>query len=248
VAECFTDRETESGESLLPLMTSVGIELGRVVERRRLQEDYAEAVWHQQRKIAHELHDGLGQELTGVGFLAKSLAEKLQGGDAEPLAGRVTEGIGRALEQIRTIAKGVLPVDVDVQGLMNSLTQLAAGIEPVYGIPCRFDCPEPVLMGDAQAAQHLYRIAQEAVTNAVRHAQARQIGITLEPTEEGVRLRVADDGVGLPATGEAAQGSGLRIMKYRAAAIGATLGVERLPEGGTAVVCTLSREDRGIRI
>lgn len=241
IVECFSDREIEGSDHLLPLLTSVGIELGRVVERRRLQEDYAEAVWLQQRKTAHELHDGLGQELTGLGFLAKSLVEKLHDEEPRALAGKLTEGLGRALSQIRTIAKGVLPVDVDSQGLMNSLAQLAAGVEPVYGLPCRFHCPAPVLMGDPQAALHLYRIAQEAVTNAVRHARPKRVTVSLEMEKGELRLRVADDGIGLSKAEEGSpQGSGLRIMKYRAAALGGALQVGRSPEGGTEVLCVLS--------
>jgi PAS domain S-box-containing protein len=248
VVECFTDRTVKGSENLLPAMTAVGLELGRVVERRRLQEGYTEAVWEQQRKIAQELHDSLGQELSGVGYLAKSLAESLKGTDQFQIAEMAKEGIGRSLDQIRGMAKGVLPVDLDSEGLMAALEQLAETTSSVFGIKCHLVCYNPVFVDDNAVALHLYRIAQESVTNAVKHGRAKQISITLSSSAGGLKLTVRDDGSGLPEI-PSPSGSGLKIMKYRAAAIGAKLTLERGPEGGTVVTCSLPVEEyagRGI--
>jgi PAS domain S-box-containing protein len=242
VVECFTDHPVERIESLLPVVTSVGLELGQVVERKRLQEGYTEAVWQQQRRIAHELHDTLGQELTGLGFLTQTLAESLEGKEEAATVRKVKEGIGRALDRIRGMAKGVLPVELDAEGLMSALTQLAASVESATGIPCRFECRSQVLVDDNQTALHLYRIAQEAVTNAVKHARPGRVELSLESTPDGVWLRVEDDGKGIAET-PPTEGSGLRIMKYRAAAIGAGLRVEKLEGSGTRVTCLLPPEE-----
>lgn len=243
VVECFTDRTVKGSENLLPTLSAVGLELGRVVERRRLQEGYTEAVWEQQRKIAQELHDGLGQELSGVGYLAKSLAESLRGTEQFQIAEMAKEGIGRSLDQIRGMAKGVLPVDLDSEGLMSALAQLAETTAAVYGIQCHHVCYNPVFVEDNGVALHLYRIAQESVTNAVKHGHPHQVTISLSSGAEGLKLTVRDDGSGLPAGPRRSPGSGLRIMRYRAAAIGAKLTLEPGPEGGTVVTCALPVEE-----
>jgi signal transduction histidine kinase len=245
VVECFTDRIVKGSENLLPAMTAVGLELGRVVERRRLQEGYTEAVWEQQRKIAQELHDGLGQELSGVGYLTKSLAEALKGTDQFQIAEMAKEGIGRSLDQIRGMAKGVLPVDLDSEGLMAALGQLAETTSSVFGIKCHLVCYTPVFVEDNAVALHLYRIAQESVTNAVKHGRPKQVTITLSSGSGGLKLTVRDDGSGLPESPPSA-GSGLKIMRYRAASIGATLTLERGPEGGTIVTCVMPVEEYAV--
>jgi len=210
-------------------------------ERLRVTVDGAlDAVWQQQRRIAHELHDSLGQELTGLGFLAKSLSRSMEGTEGSEAAGRVKDGIERALDQLRGIAKGVMPVEPEAEGLMSALAQLAATLEKMCSIPCRFDCPVPVAVASHQVASHLYRIAQEAATNAMKHAKPKLVTLSLTTDAKGLILRIEDDGVGLPARHENLQaGSGLRIMKYRAAALGADLSFVSRSPSGTIVTCTL---------
>jgi len=210
-------------------------------ERLRVTVDGAlDAVWQQQRRIAHELHDSLGQELTGLGFLAKSLVRSMEGTEASDAAGRVKDGIERALEQLRGLAKGVMPVEPEAEGLMSALQQLATSLEKRCGIPCRFECPAPVKVARHQVASHLYRIAQEAATNAVRHAKPRAMTVSLWTDFRGLILQIEDDGVGLPSREEKLQGgSGLRIMKYRAAALGADLTFASRSPSGTIVTCLL---------
>ncbi|MBV8878665.1 MAG: DUF4118 domain-containing protein [Planctomycetaceae bacterium] len=245
VFEYFSLEVIPKHETLIHLMGVVGLELGRVLERQRLQEGYSEAVWEQQRVIAQELHDGLGQELTGLGFLSQSLADLIREPEAAGRAARLTDGLKRALEQIRGLARGVSPVADEGDGLMTALAQLAESTTATYGVPCRFDCPEPVNVEQNPIAVHLYRIAQEAVTNAAKHARPRGITIGLRLSDEGLALCVADDGIGIATRNGRSGGSGLRIMRYRANAIGASLTVESSGGGGTRVSCILA--DNGAR-
>jgi len=245
VFECFALGPIERRESLASLLEVVGMELGQVVERRQLQEEYSEAVWQQQRVIAQELHDGLGQQLTGLGFMSQSLMEKLKDSEEAKSAGRLTEGLKDALDHIRGLAKGVSPVAPESEGLRTALRQLAESTSETCRVPCRFDCPGNVLVDDNQVAVHLYRIAQEAVTNAVKHGRPSRISILLDSAPEGLRLEVIDDGIGMARKNGNSPGSGLRIMRYRAAAIGAALRVEDAPGRGTRVVCALNDVERG---
>ncbi len=210
-----------------------------VESKKRLQE-YAEAVWEQHRRFASELHDSLGQELTGLGFLSKSLSKETEGTPAAAGANKIKEGVQRALEQIRGLAKGVMPVEHQADGLMVALQQLTQSVSSSFGVPCRLESSGPVLLDDHASASQLYRIAQEAVTNAMKHAHPRSVMVYLTRNGEGITLQVVDDGIGIPeASASSCRGSGLSIMKYRAAALGATLRMERNPPGGTTVTCFL---------
>jgi len=240
VFEAFSLENIEKSGTMMHLMGVVGLELGRVVERQRLQEEYSEAVWEQQRAIARELHDGLGQQLTALGFHSQSLVNRLKNTPEEKSAARVTEGVLRALEQVRDLAKGVSPVAPDAEGLMSALRLLSEATSSAYPIDCRFGCPQPVFVESNQTAVHLFRIAQEAVTNAVKHGHPSRISILLETTEEGLVISVADDGAGFVRKGAGSEGSGLRIMRYRAAAIGASFRIEAAVGGGTRVTCILA--------
>lgn len=242
VFDCAARDRLDNSESLLRLMSAIGLELGQVAERRQLQDEYADAVWQQQVRIAHELHDSLGQELTGLGFLSKSLVLSMQGTEGAESAGRVREGIERSLEQIRGLARGVMPVEREPDGLMSALRQLAAAVESVHHLPCRFVCPEPVLLPDHQSASQMYRIAQEALTNAVKHGKPSNLTVSLDSSDKDITLRVTDDGSGIAEGSEKLPtGSGLRIMKYRAAAMGAALTVQNAGPRGTEVLCRLPK-------
>ena len=122
---------------------------------------------------------------------------------------------------------------------MRALEELAATSSEILKIPCRFECDLPVLIGDAATSRHMYRIAQEAITNAVRHSKAKNIRISLECDDEGIALRVKDDGVGLPDPLPKARGMGLRIMEHRAEIIGARFEARPEPVGGTVISCVL---------
>lgn len=212
-----------------------------MAERERLEKELLEISEREQRRIGHDLHDSLGQHLTGAALAAQVLEEKLQSrgllesADANKIVELVEEGIALS----RKLAKGLHPIEMEADGLMQALEELAATSSELFKISCRFECDSPVLIRDAAASMHLYRIAQEAINNAVKHARAAHIIIQLESLEDGIALRVRDDGVGLPALPAKTPGMGLRIMAHRAAMIGAEFAARREISGGTTIFCML---------
>jgi signal transduction histidine kinase len=152
----------------------------------------------------------------------------------------MTQGLHRSQEELRAVLRGLLPVAVDAEGLMAALADLANRTQGIWKINCVFDCPKSVRVTDNSVATHLYLIGHEAVHNAVKHAQAHQIRIALR-ADPGLMLSVQDDGIGMDARREGEPGLGLRVMRNRAAIIGATLEISRARPSGTAVTCKLSR-------
>jgi PAS domain S-box-containing protein len=213
---------------------------GEMIERKRLEKSILEISEREKGRIAQDLHDGLGQHLTGVAFLSKVLERKLveksspDGCDAAKIARLVNE----AINQTRELARGLLPLQPGARGLISALQHLASDVEELFDISCRFR-GEDVLIRDINLATHLYRIAQEAVTNAIKHGQSRKIVIGLSHRRDKVLLSIQDDGLGFPDMLESKEGMGIRIMHYRANMIGASLDIQRNPSGGTIVICTL---------
>ena len=211
-----------------------------VSDRKRLEREVADQSVAEQRRIGQELHDDLGQVLTGLNYMSQTLAKRLKGAgvpEAEA-AEQVAEGIQGALTQVRTIARGLVPVEIDQkEGLRTALEDLATRTTKIYGIECRLECPPEISLREGASAVHLYHIAQEAVTNAIKHGHARRIEIQLRTSPRETVLAVIDNGAGMQASGEA--GIGLRIMRYRAGVIGATLDIRSKPGEGTIVRCTL---------
>jgi signal transduction histidine kinase len=244
VVECFSKETVQSGHHLIDLVRAVGLDLGLIVHRKRLQEDYAEAIWKQQKETAQEFHDDIGQRLTGLGLLGRSLTEKLRSTPHMNVASRLSQGIDEALQQMRELVRGVFPVALDSAGLMAAISEMATTISADTGIPCRFECPREVLIEDNRVAMHLYRIVQEAVTNALRHARPGHVRIALEDTPSEVRLEIWDDGRGMPDPADRKEGSGLRIMRYRAAAIAARLYITTGEGRGTLVQCHVPKAER----
>ena len=250
VLEFFSMEVIEPEPGLLEVMSSVGTQLGRVVERQRLQAQLAEAVWNEQRRLGQELHDTVGQELTGLGLIAKSLEGRLRGLSSAEVdkATQVVEGLQSAVGQVRNLAQGLFPAEIDAAGLALALVSLAERTQAQHGIECAYEEAETAEVRQSnQAVIHLFYIAREAVTNAVKHARARHILIRLEGDEERLSLEVRDDGIGFREE-DASKGMGLRIMRYRAALIGARLAIRRAGQstqtgrGGTLVICTLRQE------
>jgi PAS domain S-box-containing protein len=213
-----------------------------VTLRKELEREVVEVASLQQRRIGHDLHDTVGQELTALNLLAADLAEALRANPANgaPLVERIIEGLRRSQVHLRTVLWGLLPVAVEREGLMDALADLADRIQKESKVTCTFDCPRPVHVADNLTATHLYLIAQEAVHNALKHGQPRNICISLESNQLLV-LRVQDDGMGMPAQPAQYHGLGLRIMRNRAAIIGATLTIEPAEPTGTLVTCALAR-------
>ncbi len=212
-----------------------------ITERRRLEQEILEISEQERRRIGQDLHDGLGQMLTGIGLIARNLTRRLQGegvSGADEMA-EITELIKEADQYARGLARSLVPVELDASGLAASLQRLAFNAERLFGIRCVFDEVGTALLYDNTAATHLYRIAQEAVSNAVKHGRATQVTVTLASGEEQVRLRVQDDGIGFPEVLPEQRGMGVRIMHHRARMIGASLEIRSASEGGAVLTCTL---------
>lgn len=209
---------------------------------RTMQEEILNIAMLEQQRIGQELHDGTQQELTGLGLLSQNLREALsrRGSEAEAtLAGRLADGIAQANLHVRSLAHGLVPVPVDEHTLPAALDELARNTRKNYGLSCQFDCPEPLLVDNPATATHLYRIAQEAVGNAVKHAKANAISIRLAPSGSDLLLEIRDDGVGIAPRTPPYEGAGLRLMEHRCSVIGGRFTVQRQEGGGTLVACTI---------
>ncbi|HUG19329.1 MAG TPA: PAS domain S-box protein [Planctomycetaceae bacterium] len=240
VLEFFASEIEEPDNHLLELMTNIGTQLGRIVERRRMQEELIDAVWEQQRYFGQELHDTLGQELTGIGMMVNSLARKLEASGSETAQSirEVGEMIQQAKTGVRRLAKGLFPVEVDAEGLRAALEDLARMTCERCSIDCKFSAEGTIQNIDNSVATHLFRIAQEAVNNAVKHSRANHIRITLESSSQDVELLISDDGRGIDQEQmDQFSGMGLRIMRYRANLIGASFEIGGNPGEGTELRC-----------
>jgi two-component system CheB/CheR fusion protein len=210
-----------------------------VTEAKRLERTILEISGREQRRIGQDLHDGLGQHLTGVAFLSKVLEQKLRdkGLPDAADAAKIVALVNQAIDQTRELSHGLLPVLSDAQGLMTALERLALQVDNLFQVSCAFECGRPVPIRESDVATHLYHIAQEAVNNALKHGHPRHITIRLAGGDEPF-LEVDDDGVGRNPAGSAGQGMGMLIMSYRAKMIGGALEVRSGPAGGTTVFCT----------
>ncbi|HEX4122616.1 MAG TPA: sensor histidine kinase [Verrucomicrobiae bacterium] len=207
-------------------------------ERARLEEEILRIREREQQRIGHDLHDSLCQHLTATALAGQVLSEQLsQSPRQAEAANHIVKLIEEAIDLTRTLARGLYPAELKGEGLLDALGELADIIRERFKIDCQFECDGPVLPLKNEEAIHLYRIAQEATTNAVRHSRASQIIIRLETEQDLMTLTVCDDGIGLPPATTARNGIGLRIMAHRASLIGATFKAERLPERGTCVTC-----------
>jgi len=217
-----------------------------VTEEHRLEREVLDVCEREQRRIGQDLHDGLGQHLTGIGLMCKRLAQKLsakapaEGSDAA----RIAEYVAQAVSQTRELSRGLRPVVLAADGLAGGLRQLAVTTQQMSGLPCNLHVESEVEMPDDAVETHFFRIAQEAMNNAAKHAHATHIDLTLAARAGGgVRLSIEDDGIGLTEPAPV-QGMGLQIMQHRANVIGATLEIRRGNPGGTAVICSVAGASR----
>jgi two-component system, LuxR family, sensor kinase FixL len=203
-----------------------------------------QAVAAERRQIARELHDGLSQELTGLSFLARTLTLDLQGSDSSlrDRSERLSSGISQVIRQLREVIEGMDSPVAEAGSLVRALKRLAGVTQERFNIDCQFECSDCQIACSHTCEQHLYRIAQEAVSNAVRHGQARTIRISLTHNPEALALVIEDNGVGfavesIAQAGARSSGFGLRNMRERAIILGASLSFERAETGGTRVRC-----------
>jgi PAS domain S-box-containing protein len=218
-----------------------------ITERKNLEKAILDVSAREQRRIGQDLHDGLGQHLTGIAFMAKvheaKLAEQKRSESQD--AAKIVKLVNEAIHKTRELARGLLPVVSDSQGLMSALQLWAAEVEDLFGVSCRFQCETPVLIHDDTMATHLYHIAQEAVNNAIKHGGPSKVWIQLSAEHGRGTLLIKDDGKGIPENPVNTHGMGLHIMNYRAGVIGGTLEARRDTTHGTIVTCTFPARDSG---
>jgi two-component system CheB/CheR fusion protein len=224
------------GENESAYIIATGID---ITERKRLEKAILEISAAEQRRIGQDLHDGLGQHLTGIAFMSKVQEQKLaEKGLAEAVeATRIVGLVNEAINKTRRLAHGLLPVASDADGLMSALKRWAIEVEDLFHISCRLRVNNPVLIHDANVSTHLYRIAQEAVNNALRHGQAKNIEISLAARKGYATLRIENDGSSLPENATNRSGMGMQIMNYRARMIGGSLTVKSSGISGVTITC-----------
>jgi PAS domain S-box-containing protein len=222
------------------IATGISISMRDITERKRLEQEILHVSGRERQSIGRDLHDGLGQELTGVALMLRGLASRIQQ-RCPDVVGNVNEIIGhlnQSIETARSLARGLLPVRTETGGLSSALRALAARSRDVYGLEVTFNakvCREYIFT--ETNASHLYRITQEALTNAARHGRASLVNIVLDAKEQGFSLSITDNGVGLGAAPQSAPGMGLKIMKYRADMIGAKFAIAaNRPHGAVITV------------
>jgi signal transduction histidine kinase len=211
-----------------------------IAERERLEKEILEISEREQRRIGHDLHDGLCQHLTATAMATQVLAQRLaaQSSPESADAAEVVRLIEDGIVMTRDIAHGIAPLEMESAGLVIALRTLAGNVARMFKVACRVDCEIPPPTIDAAATTHLYRIAQEAVNNALRHGRPGQIVLSLSGARERAALTIEDDGMGLPEDWQSGRGLGTRIMAHRASLIGGTLSIEPNPTGGTFVMCS----------
>jgi PAS domain S-box-containing protein len=229
--------------SLSPLETEEGVLVSSAIrdisERKRLEKTILKISEREQRRIGQDLHDGLGQHLTGIAFMSKVLEEKLSEESIPESsdAAKIVRLVNDAIRKTKELARGLLPVVSEAHGLMSALKQRAGELEDLFQIHCQFKCEDPVLIADVNVATHLYHIAQEAVNNAIRHGRSRNIVIGLRSKNGAGVLSIQDDGDGFPQKQSSQPGVGLSIMSYRADMLGGSLKVQPNEGRGITVTC-----------
>jgi signal transduction histidine kinase len=215
-----------------------------IARRQGLEGEILSVSDREQQRLGQELHDGLCQHLTAVAFMSRSIAMRLKNhrvievGDIEKIAQLVND----AATDTRNLSRALHRLDVDAAGLVNALQDLVD--REIWRTPCRLEVKPSFRIEDDAAAAHLYRIAREAVINANKHAQAREIIVKLQRSRREMVLHVIDDGVGLSGERKLKQGLGLHIMNYRAQLAGGRLEIDSTKRGGTCVSCYLPDSTR----
>ncbi len=217
-----------------------------ITERKRLEKEILEISEREQRRIGQDLHDGLCQHLAGIEMLGQVLAQKLAAQPKE-ISGRaveITKALRDAIGQTRLLARGLSPVTLETDGLMSALAELALNTTKMFRVNCSFHSTDSVQFPDNVAATHLFRIVQEAISNAIKHGQARNISIQLAEAANQVHLQVSDDGMGFSKKLSPTPGMGLRIMQSRTGMVGGTILIEQPAEGGTVVKLTAPKHSQ----
>jgi len=208
---------------------------------QKLEREIINISERERQRIGRDLHDGLGQYLVAVGLAADSLRDDLEKEELRGAGevGKIADLLHNAVIRIRDLSRGLSPVDRDEGGLEAALEDLATSSSRLSGIGCSFVCEGYVPVDDHARAVHLFRIAQEALNNAIKHGRATLVVIALEAINGGLSLRISDDGVGLPPAESRSNGMGFNIMRYRARMVGGTLDIQPNVPTGTIVACSI---------
>jgi signal transduction histidine kinase len=216
-----------------------------ITRRKRLENEIIEISGREQRRIGQDLHDSLCQHLAGIGFMGKVLEKKIT--EKQPLlptdVNEIVELIDQAITMTRGFARGLNPVRLEADGLVFALSELSVNVEKLFGIVCRFEYTDMILIHDNAVATHLYRIVQEALNNAIKHGRADTVVIMLRQEGTTCILTVQDNGLGIGNMANQGKGIGLNIMQYRASMIGASLDVRNAEFGGTALTCSFQNNN-----
>lgn len=212
-----------------------------ITERKHLEKEILEISDREQRRIGQDLHDGLCQQLAGIELMSQVLAQKLAPKSKADAAkvGEIAGHVRDAISHTRSLARGLSPVTLESEGLISALHELATNTEKFFQVQCRCSFDEPVVVQDKAAATHLFRIAQEAVSNAIKHGKAKRLAISLQNSRNRIVLKVSDNGCGFPKHAPKNRGMGLRIMQSRASMIGGAIAVEANAGGGVDVTCSV---------
>lgn len=215
----------------------------QTAERAELERQIVATGEYERERIARDLHDGLGQELTGASLRLGALSQALQRDASEhaQTAQDLQALVQGSISESRRLSHSLSPSAWSGQGLCAALKSLAAEVDRHSGVACTAHCSSEHDLRDREVVVQLFRIAQEAVNNALRHGAPRHIELRHERTGGVDALLVVDDGIGIPRERDRSEGLGLRSMRYRARMIGGRLIVSALPEGGTEMRCTFSR-------
>ncbi len=221
------------------LIDAIANDLESWLERKRLEQALVSIAEEHQRLIGQELHDNLGQQIAAIGYQAKALEKKISAlgsVDVATVAASIATQAQIAVMQCKQLAQGLLPFELETNGLIATLQEFSSRIAVTYKIICDFVCKNEVLINDNNIALNLYRIAQEAVNNAIRHGGAQHLTISLASEEGILRLSICDNGTGFAGVDtKHGSGMGIKIMQHRARQIGATLEFLSRAEGGTEV-------------
>ncbi|MDQ3186604.1 MAG: histidine kinase, partial [Pseudomonadota bacterium] len=223
------------------LIDAVASDLERWLEGKRLEQTLVSIAEEHQRSIGQELHDNLGQQIAAIGYQARALEKKISVSgsmDAATVAASIATQAQAAVMQCKQLAQGLLPFELETNGLMAALQAFASRIATTYKISCDFVRKNEVSISDNNTALNLYRIAQEAANNAIRHGGAQHLVISLGSGNGMLCLSICDDGSGFAGVDTkhgTAAGMGIKIMHYRARQLGATLEFLTPAGGGTEV-------------
>jgi signal transduction histidine kinase len=233
--------------SLLGAMLHRALRRAKIADAaaRRLEQSILDTSESERRRIGHDLHDGLGQHLTGIALLSKALKQRLaptQPPESEQAA-KIVQLVNEAIGWTRDLARGLSPMTLETGGLPPALEELSVSASNLLGIKCTCHCDENSVDIDGEASMHLYRIAQEAINNSVKHGRARVVQIGLTSQNGQIVMSITDAGSGLSDKTRVQPGIGLQIMQYRTRMIGATLSIERASRaGGTIITCRVPRD------